>query len=265
MRGKYWLLPTGLALLLAATGTARDGKPKKDPPGTAPYLAQLRGLFKSWDLNGDGYLDKEELAKAFRGPNAKPYDYQAPAKDKDKPPVGPPEKAVTKDTENNETSFNKDKGTGSDVAAGDFKVGGADAAANVDRVGPKNDFTAALYKDEGKEPTFPTNGGAAQKTTKPDYSKYPDYNFLMKLDKDGDERISKDEFDAWAHDYAGQLKHQADALKRIAHAEERLAKATKAADQRALQNEIKQEHNALNQLNKDMKAFEKLNQLMKGK
>ena len=45
---------------------------------TGPTLAiqeQLRAWFKAADTNGDGFLDKQELAHAFRGPNARPYDY----------------------------------------------------------------------------------------------------------------------------------------------------------------------------------------------
>jgi hypothetical protein len=93
MRPRFCTVPKLLAATLALlAGVAVSAQPKttvKDPPGTGIYMDQFRLLFDRWDLNGDGYLDKEELAKAFRGPNAKPYDYVAPSKDsseKDKSP-----------------------------------------------------------------------------------------------------------------------------------------------------------------------------------
>lgn len=265
MLGKTWLLPAALVLVLATSGPARDNKQKKEPAGMGPYLTQLHKLFKSWDLNGDGYLDKDELAKAFRGANAKPYDYQPPVQEKEKPVVGPPEKAILKDTDNKETGSNKDKGTGTEAASAGSKASAAEAMTYADRAGPKENFTVALYKDEGREPTYPSSTIASKTAPRPDYSRFPDYNFLRKLDRDGDEKISKDEFDSWAREYAVHLKKQADALKRITHAEERLARATKAAEKRTLESELKQEREALSQLNREMKAFEKVNQLLKGK
>jgi Ca2+-binding EF-hand superfamily protein len=83
-----------LALLLAAFALAADTgdnpdtkKPQEkeppDPAGTSMYMNYFRALFDQWDLDKDGYLDKEELAKAFRGSDAKPYDYKKPKKDGD--------------------------------------------------------------------------------------------------------------------------------------------------------------------------------------
>jgi Ca2+-binding EF-hand superfamily protein len=161
----------GLLLLLVTVVPAAP--PKKDPPGTSLTMGQLRALFATWDLNGDGYLDKQELARAFRGPHARPYEPRA------------------------------------------------------------------------------------ESNAKADHSKYPDYLFLVELDANNDGRISKDEFTTWARDYAVQLKHQNDALKKIQKLQTKLESTTKAGDQKQLQGEIKKEQEALKKLDKQTKGFEK--------
>jgi Ca2+-binding EF-hand superfamily protein len=74
---------TAAALADAPPGDSTTPKSTADAPGTTVYMGQLRKFFDKWDLNNDGYLDKQELAKAFRGPEAKPYDFNK-AKDSDK-------------------------------------------------------------------------------------------------------------------------------------------------------------------------------------
>jgi len=73
---RQWLLTLALLLVSTATLPAQDESPRRkpDPPGTAQYMARFRDIFDTWDRNKDGTLDKEELAKAFRGADAKPYD-----------------------------------------------------------------------------------------------------------------------------------------------------------------------------------------------
>src|SRR4051812_7443550 len=85
------LLATGAITLLTYTASAA-GKPadttRPDPPGTALIMGALREWFANADLDKDGFLDKDELAKVFRGPKAKAYDYKpdpAEARDADKP------------------------------------------------------------------------------------------------------------------------------------------------------------------------------------
>ena len=212
MRVTSWLLASAVAGLLALPAPAADTK--KDPPGTSLIMGQLRATFAAWDLNGDGYLDKAELAKAFRGADAKPYDYKPEKKsDKDQPKDG-------------------DKKTDDKPKDGD-------------------------KKDDSSK------GG----TTKPDYSKYPDYNFLVALDSDNDEKISKDEFESWARDYAVALKQQLDALQRIAAFEQKLAALQNTAGKKeiqAIQQELKKEQAAYKKMTQNAKSFEKhLQQVMK--
>jgi Ca2+-binding EF-hand superfamily protein len=69
----------GIALLfLAVISAAADDKPtvrsvRRDPSGMTVQMGKFRALFAEWDANNDGFLDKTELARAFRGAAAKPY------------------------------------------------------------------------------------------------------------------------------------------------------------------------------------------------
>jgi Ca2+-binding EF-hand superfamily protein len=182
---------------LLGKSAAADDPAKPDPPGTGPYMTQLRAWFKAADLDSDGYLDKEELAKVFRGSKAKPFDFKE-GQDKEK------------------------------------KEGAQDKESSPSQ-------------------------------SKPDYSKYIDYLFLTHLDKDKDEKISKEEFESWARDYAVQLKHQDDQTKKTLKAEQRLANATTRNEIQAAERELAAERDAMNKLANAQKAYEKsLQHAMKG-
>lgn len=70
MRGT--ILLAGFAATLLAGGTTSAQQPAKNP---------LDAGFDKWDKNKDGFLDAEELAKAFRGRNAKPITDKPGAKE----------------------------------------------------------------------------------------------------------------------------------------------------------------------------------------
>ena len=76
-------LATACVALAEASSESTAHKKGKNSQSTQKYVDLLSKLFDKWDLNSDDYLDKEELAKAFRGPNAKPYDYKKDYPDND--------------------------------------------------------------------------------------------------------------------------------------------------------------------------------------
>jgi hypothetical protein len=81
---------------------------------------------------------------------------------------------------------------------------------------PKEEETPASSSD-GK-----TGDNVGKKTDNSAYKNRPDYQFIAKLDKNNDEKVSQDEFEAWAHDYVVKfLKDEEAAAKKAANAMKR--------------------------------------------
>jgi hypothetical protein len=205
-------------LLLEPAAPALSQGTKKG--STKAYLNDLTNWFNSSDLNSDGYLDKDELAKAFRGPNAKAYDY--------------------KDAEKN-----KDSGTSSPGKVRPMSV----ALVCLPRHSLASNVTLAELL------TYPTEKTAKKKDA--NYSSLPDYQFLVQLDTDGDKMISRPEFNDWAKTYAKQLKTQADLQKSIVKTQQQLARASARASAQ-LASTLRQQQQQLDKLSRQMnQAFAK--------
>lgn len=70
MRGVFLIGVVSLvSVLIGRESLAADDKPANLSPQFANYV---RTYFEQKDKNKDGFLDRDELAKAFRGPKAKP-------------------------------------------------------------------------------------------------------------------------------------------------------------------------------------------------
>jgi hypothetical protein len=234
---RFQLSIMAFALALVAAPAGRIELQAATPTVTLGAIrSQLGQLFASWDLNGDGFLDKEELAKAFRGPSAKPFDYKKPENQKAaSPSLSFLPSAVLTSTPSLASSFS---------VAQPYSASLALVA-----------YFARPNTDKPAKPSKPV-----------DYTNYPDYIFLKNLDKNGDEKISKKEWDAWARDYSRQLKALQDLQNKILKAQQRLAAAATIASQRKAQAELKKLQKDLAAFSKKMAAYEKkLQQAMKGR
>src|SRR5437763_523876 len=58
--------------------SAQSADKKKRDQDVKRYVKQLSARFTVWDTDSNGKLDKQELAVAFRGNDARPFDYQLP-------------------------------------------------------------------------------------------------------------------------------------------------------------------------------------------
>jgi hypothetical protein len=142
------------------------------------YLQKLHSKFVAWDLDHNQVLDKKELAKAFRGPNAKPFDDLG-----DTAPVGPRARLLV----------------------------------TVPLPTPLIHFAAAeiltvLHLEDPPTPAV-------------DYTKFPDYQFLVLVAKPGQTQVTRKDFDAWAKQYAQAIQQQQWAQAAVQAAQRQLQKA----------------------------------------
>jgi hypothetical protein len=208
-----------MAVLFLLSGEMSTSMAQAKKGGLTPYLNKLKGTFTSLDLNGDGFLDKEELAKAFRGPDAKPFDFK-------KAPVEKPAKIKTECV----------------------------VLASL----PVPALASGMVIAEVWQGQMPAANLDNKSASKPDYSKYPDYLFLQQYDTNQDEKISKKEFDVWARDYAQQWKNYDDAQKRLAKAQAQYNKATTAKARQQAQASLKSIQQEVAKINREMQRFQKL-------
>jgi hypothetical protein len=198
----------GAALVVLALGTGTSiGQAKKDKKTDAKknynhYLKQLQARFTAWDTSNDGTLDTTELAKAFRGPDAKPYDKI------NSPATATPNPDAIGD-------FQRSKPTRNSVAV----------ASLLQRGCPVN-FAVGEMMTWKKAPV---------KNPAPfvDVTQFPDYQFLLLTDGNKDNKITKVEFDNWAKGFATKLDHYDHTLKTLQTAQNNFAKAKPAAKQKA--------------------------------
>jgi hypothetical protein len=93
---------------------------------------------------------------------------------------------------------------------------------NKDDYLDKDELAVALRGKGAKAYDFTPPGQQPRTFTARDFPKYPDYSLLCRLDRDNDGKISRDEFELWAYDYADFLKKDLDERVRLAQARDRL-------------------------------------------
>jgi len=120
-------------------------------------------------------------------------------------------------------------------------------------------------EDSKKDDEDPPKEDPKKKPEKaPDYSMYPDYQLLTQLDKDRDDKISRDEFMEWARDYAIQLRDQAEAQKKLAEIQARYNKLpAKSKDRKSVEAQLKKQQREINQLQSKLKKYQYVQKSLK--
>jgi hypothetical protein len=187
------------ALLLVAepVAFAQTKDKKKRDADIAKYVKQMSDQFNAWDLNKDGVLDKNELAKAFRGNDAKAYDYQ-----------DPPAKPAVRVT--------------------------MVALMTLPRIDlPFNAVVADLVtrmdaKKAEKQAPLPPDA----------YQGLPDYQFIVLAGTKGQDRITRQDFDTWAKNYATSFESHYRAELAVKASKDKLAKAKTAKEKKTIEQDL---------------------------
>jgi hypothetical protein len=187
----------------AGPGRAQTDKKKRDAD-LARYVKQLQARFTSWDLDGDGNLNKSELARAFRGPDAKPYDYVPDPKTS---PPTPARQLVN--------------------AASAALIGTPLALLPV----PVNLTLVEIVDLQAPRQTTTAS-------SPPNPNSFPDYQFLVLAGTKGQPSLSRQEFNTWARSYAGMNADQSAAQRHLTAAQNKLQKAKTAKAKQAAQAEV---------------------------
>jgi hypothetical protein len=192
---------TGFLLALPASSLLGQGggTPKKSQYQN--YLSQLKSRFQQWDLDSDSVLNKAELAKGFRGPDAKPYDYVAPD-----------------DTTNDPAKAKKGKVKTTALAL-----------VCLPRPGLAVNLTLAELLSQPK-------AKPKDKTLNPAVLQYGDFQFLALIGKD--DQIAKQDYDSWCMGYARNLDQLQTLQRQVTVSLEKLAKAKSAKQKQSANNEL---------------------------
>jgi HEAT repeat protein len=86
----------------------------------------------------------------------------------------------------------------------------------------KDELGRAMRGPSAKAYDYTPPGQKPRQFSSRDFRRYPDFAFLSRLDRNNDGKISQNEFEYWAYDFADYLKKDMDERRRIAKAYNRL-------------------------------------------
>lgn len=218
-----------LAVLVSNPTVRAGGPPKKGQGQYQIYILELKNRFLTWDVNGDNVLDKDELAKAFRGKQAKPYDYVAP----DTKSKAEPVKYITQKAKAKPYAL---------------------ALACLPKPGLAVNLALAELLTKPEKIRIASKEKEKDKALNPAVMQYGDFQFLT-LVGGKDDKISKQEFDNWATTYAKNLDRHHDLQKQVKASQDKLTKAKNVQTKQAASNELVRHQADLNAVSVQLNAI----------